>query len=175
MDIPIEHIARFQVSELTAGERLIETLNTFWQDFRTEPSFTSLDSAKAWLFDHLAEYRPFRELMKLCRGTAISFHELASGLFPDSVPEKSLPYVGVLLAMVALAQKEGNVLFPCPRAHALSRHTGAVCLLQSRVFPFPRERRTRFWEKSFLLAVMPPARIAAAWFMSCTMTAAAEP
>ena len=120
MDIPIEHIARFQVSELTAGERLIETLNIFWQDFRTEPSFTSLDSAKAWLFDHLAEYRPFRELMKLCRGTAISFHELASGLFPDRVPEKSLPYVGVLLAMVALAQKEGNVLFPV-RAHMLFR------------------------------------------------------
>ena len=58
--------------------------------------------------------------MKLCRGTAISFHELASGLFPDRVPEKSLPYVGVLLAMVALAQKEGNVLFPV-RAHMLFR------------------------------------------------------
>ena len=41
--------------------------------------------------------------------------------------------------------------------------------------PIPTRKTDSFWEKSFLLAVMPPARIAAAWFMSCTMTAAAEP
>ncbi len=120
---------RFQVSELTAGERLIETLNTFWQDFRTEPSFTSLDSAKAWLFDHLAEYRPFRELMKLCRGTAISFMSSASGLFPDKVAGEIFAVRRRAFGYGCVGSKRGECPFPCPRTHALSAAYRGSCLL----------------------------------------------
>lgn len=117
-DIPAEHIARFPISKLMTSEGLLDSLNAFWQKFRAESSFLSLNSAEVWLFEHLAEYRPFRELMRLCRGTAVSFQELASGIFPDRNLEESLLSVGVLLAMVALARKDGNVLFPI-RAHML--------------------------------------------------------
>ena len=35
--------------------------------------------------------------------------------------------------------------------------------------PTPTRKTDAFWEKSFLLAVRPPARIAAAWFMSLSL------
>lgn len=120
MDIPAEHIASFQVSDLEEGERLPSVLKDFWKGFGPESDFSSSEHARIWLFEHLQEYRPFRELMHLCRGTAVSLHELASAIFPDRDPKESLPSVGVLLAMVALAQKDGNVLFPV-RAHMLFR------------------------------------------------------
>jgi len=119
-DIPAEHIGRFHVSDLEQNEGLADTLNDFWQQLRAAPAFPSIESARVWLFDHLAEYRPFRELMRLCRGTSVSLSELASGIFPSVNSDDSLRYVGVLLAMAALARKDGNILFPV-RAHMLFR------------------------------------------------------
>lgn len=139
VDIEAEHIARFQASDIVEGAGLVDALNDFWQDFRTEPAFSSCEAAEAWLFDHLVEYRPFRELMRLCRGTAVSLSELATGIFPDQDPEAFLPAVDVLLAMAALARKDGNVLFPV-RAHMMFRGIQGLYACSNSQCPHAHEK-----------------------------------
>lgn len=119
-DIPAKHIAAFSASEFSEGENLTDTLNRFWGTYREGELFTSVAKAEEWLFEHLTEYRPFRELMELCRGTSVSLSELASTIFPNTPLNQALPMTGTLLSMLALARKNGDILFPV-RAHMLFR------------------------------------------------------
>ncbi len=118
MDIPAKHIASFSASDFEEGDSLQDSLNRFWSSLPKGTSFASSDEAQEWLFDHLPEYRPFRELMALCRGTSVSLSELASAVFPNEKISNSLPMVGTLLSLLALARKGKDILFPV-RAHML--------------------------------------------------------
>lgn len=83
--------------------------------------FSTDNSAYQWLYDHLVDYVPFRELFKLCRGTTASLQELAQSIFPGAELEDAFHAVGVMLAIAPLARSgSGSVLFPA-RMHMLFR------------------------------------------------------
>ena len=103
------------------AERLL-ALNKFWEGIIDSPApFSTDNSAYQWLYDHLVDYVPFRELFKLCRGTTASLQELAQSIFPGAELEDAFHAVGVMLAIAPLARSgSGSVLFPA-RMHMLFR------------------------------------------------------
>lgn len=121
-DIPFEKFEHCQISLLEEEEHRLTALNDFWCGIDgCDALFDSLDSSYHWMHGHLVNYRPFGELMRMCRGTAISLRELADKIFPDVSSEQALYAVGVLLAIAPLAKdKKGAVLFPA-RMHMLFR------------------------------------------------------
>lgn len=94
------------------AERLL-ALNKFWEGIIDSPApFSTDNSAYQWLYDHLVDYVPFRELFKLCRGTTASLQELAQSIFPGAELEDAFHAVGVMLAIAPLARSgSGSVLF----------------------------------------------------------------
>ena len=78
------------------------------------------------MYNNLIHYSPFHELIKYCRGNAVSLGELSSGLFPNLSQENALKAVSVLLAIAPLAKNlKGNVLFPA-RMHMLFKGISGV-------------------------------------------------
>ena len=78
------------------------------------------------MYDNLVYYRPFHELIKYCRGNAVSLGELSYGIFPDLSQENALKAVSVLLAIAPLAKSaKGSVLFPA-RMHMLFKGISGV-------------------------------------------------
>ena len=103
-------------------ESRLNALNKFWENVEGTPEkFFSLQEACAWLYDHLTEYRPFAEMIRQCRGTAVSLNELATTIFPDMQKADALNAVSALLAVAPLARNDKDaVLFPA-RMHMLFR------------------------------------------------------
>lgn len=120
-DIPF---SKFQSTADLDGEDAdkLFALNSFWSGLEgTEAPFKDIESASCWMYDNLILYRPFTELIRLCRGTAVSLRELAEAIFPSQNIQDALDAVGVLLSIAALAHSEkGAVLFPA-RMHMLFR------------------------------------------------------
>jgi len=78
----------------------------------------SQSQAQEWLYDNLTKYEAFVLLNKLCRDGAKSYSEIKNTLFGNSVnAERALD---ALLALVSLAAKDGNILFPV-RLHMFLR------------------------------------------------------
>jgi ATP-dependent helicase YprA (DUF1998 family) len=78
----------------------------------------SQGDAQEWLYDNLPKYEAFVLLNKLCRDGAKSYSEIKNTLFGNSAKaEKALD---ALLALVSLAAKDGNILFPV-RLHMFMR------------------------------------------------------
>ena len=103
----------------------LEELNRFWSLQPNAPStFAKLEDARAWLYDHMLEYRQFNELARICRGQASSLDELRAEIIDDAslTEEKAKHALDVLLAIAPLAQRQpdGAVLFPI-RMHMLFR------------------------------------------------------
>lgn len=120
LDIPSEHVAAFSALDFSDEKDVTSALNRFWAAYRKGAPFTSVPEAGEWLFEHLPEYRPFRDLMAQCRGTSVSLSELASTVFPHTALSQALPMTGTLLSILALARKGRDILFPV-RAHMLFR------------------------------------------------------
>ena len=120
-DIPF---SKFQETLELEGndETKCASLNLFWADIEgSDGTFEDIDAVSCWMYDHLIFYRPFYELIRLCRGTAVSLNELADAIFPAQDKQEALDAVGVLLAIAALARSEkGAILFPA-RMHMLFR------------------------------------------------------
>lgn len=74
--------------------------------------------AQAWLYDNLPRYEAFVSLNMQCRGGAKSYSEIKTALF-DNDPDSGKA-LDALLVLVALAAKDGNVLFPV-RLHMFLR------------------------------------------------------
>lgn len=74
--------------------------------------------AQEWLYDNLPKYQAFVQLNQLCRNGAKSYTEIKKTLFGDSANAEKA--IDVLLALVSLASKNGNVLFPV-RLHMFLR------------------------------------------------------
>lgn len=122
-DIPFDRFTKAHPESFEGdnAERLL-VLNKFWEGIIDSPApFSTDNSAYQWLYDHLADYVPFRELFKLCRGTTASLQELAQSIFPSAELEDAFHAVGVMLAIAPLARSgSGSVLFPA-RMHMLFR------------------------------------------------------
>lgn len=122
-DIPFLKFEEAQAADFEGKEekRLI-ALNKFWKDVEGAATpFGDLESAYMWMYHHLITYRPFYELIRLCRGNAVSLWELAITIFPGINEERALLGVSILLAIAPLARNEkGIVLFPA-RMHMLFR------------------------------------------------------
>lgn len=120
-DIPFIKFEKTQAADFEGKEekRLI-ALNEFWTDMEgTAAPFGNLESAYVWMYNHMIAYRPFYELIRLCRGNAVSLRELAVTIFPEIDVERALYGVSILLAIAPLARNEkGIVLFPA-RMHML--------------------------------------------------------
>jgi ATP-dependent helicase YprA (DUF1998 family) len=74
--------------------------------------------AQEWLYDNLPKYQAFVSLNKLCRDGAKSYSEIRKELFGDS--KNGGKALDALLALVSLAAKDGNILFPV-RLHMFLR------------------------------------------------------
>jgi len=120
--IPIDQFRKFNAEDFEGNDNVkLASLNAFWSDICEGITFSTIDDAQFWLYEHLSDYSEFNNLFQACRGTAISLEELAASIFPDADEGKASQAVSVLLAIATLARnKNGNVLFPA-RMHMLFR------------------------------------------------------
>lgn len=109
------------------SDQQVKELNKFWQATDSKvPLFMNMSEAELWLYQNLMSYHPFCQLVKQCRGTAVSLNELADKIFPKDAHEKGLEKVSILLAIAPLARNtDGTVLFPA-RMHMLFRGINSV-------------------------------------------------
>lgn len=112
--------------EDTHSDRL-KHLRSFWTSVQGfDKQCQTLDEMYDWMYNNLIYYRPFYELIKRCRGTAVSLNELADKIFPNETAEKALHAVSVLLAIAPLAKSQkGAILFPA-RMHMLFKGLNGV-------------------------------------------------
>lgn len=127
-DIPAELLLSSDPSQFEDKDDLkLSALLSFWRQLEGfDQSISSLKAICNWMYDNLVYYRPFHELIKYCRGNAVSLGELSSGIFPDLSQENALKAVSVLLAIAPLAKNaKGSVLFPA-RMHMLFKGISGV-------------------------------------------------
>ena len=121
-DIPVHKFSDASISDIEENEDArLEALNNFWHEVEGVPKqFASVDEACIWMYDNIIHYRPFYELIRLCRGNAVSLGELSKSIFSNLDRDEALNAVSVLLAIAPLARKNNMVLFPA-RMHMLFR------------------------------------------------------
>ena len=122
-DIPILRFSEANIPDFEENEDArLDALNSFWNGLDGTPStFSTVEEAYLWMYDNLIFYKPFYELIRLCRGSAVSLNELAKAIFPNENIDTALNAVSVMLAIVPLARSKKNaVLFPA-RMHMLFR------------------------------------------------------
>ncbi len=127
-DIPTDVLLNSNPDEFEGNDDLRSSaLLAFWSKLEGfDNSIDSLESIYNWMYDNLVYYRPFHELIKYCRGNAVSLGELSAGIFPTLCQEDALKAIGVLLAIAPLAKDpKGSVLFPA-RMHMLFRGISGV-------------------------------------------------
>lgn len=122
-DIDIHRLLSIDPSSFEEKEEeRLRALSEFWNGIEGYPGgYDSIAEICQWMFDNLKHYRPFSELMRNCRGNAISLGELSDNIFSGTDKEDGLKAVSVLLAIAPLARNtKGAVLFPA-RMHMLFR------------------------------------------------------
>ena len=127
-DIPAELLLSSDPSQFEDKDDLkLSALLSFWRQLEGfDQNINSLEAICNWMYDNLVYYRPFHELIKYCRGNAVSLGELSYGIFPDLSQENALKAVSVLLAVAPLAKNaKGSVLFPA-RMHMLFKGISGV-------------------------------------------------
>lgn len=127
-DIPTELLLSADPGQFEDNdERKLSALLSFWSQLEGfGHGIDSLELIYNWMYDNLVYYRPFHELIKYCRGNALSLGELSSAIFPALGQEDALKAIGVLLAIAPLAKDaKGSVLFPA-RMHMLFRGISGV-------------------------------------------------
>ncbi|MDO4542967.1 MAG: DEAD/DEAH box helicase [Clostridia bacterium] len=120
-DIPVELLLSLDPIEFEGkDESKLSALLSFWHQVENfDRSINSLEQIYNWMYKNIIYYRPFHELIKYCRGNAVSLDELSSDIFPGLSSENALKAVCVLLAIAPLAKNtKGSVLFPA-RMHML--------------------------------------------------------
>lgn len=127
-DIPAELLLSSDPSQFEDKDDLkLSALLSFWRQLEGfDQNINSLEAICNWMYDNLVYYRPFHELIKYCRGNAVSLGELSYGIFPDLSQENALKAVSILLAIAPLAKNaKGSVLFPA-RMHMLFKGISGV-------------------------------------------------
>ncbi|AGA58892.1 helicase family protein with metal-binding cysteine cluster [Thermobacillus composti KWC4] len=107
-------------SEQAYGEGIAKKIKTFAKTVfnQTLPENIDNEQAQAWLYENLPKYEAFVKLKKLCRDGANSYSFLREQLFGDHRHAGNA--LDALLALVPLAQKNDNILFPV-RLHMFLR------------------------------------------------------
>lgn len=84
-DIPAELLLSSDPSQFEDKDDLkLSALLSFWRQLEGfDQNINSLEAICNWMYDNLVYYRPFHELIKYCRGNAVSLGELSYGIFPD--------------------------------------------------------------------------------------------
>ena len=110
------------IEEIEREDTRLEGLNSFWEEATNgEVTFSSIESAERWMYDHLCEYTPFLGLIEACRGNAVAISDLAEQLYPDLRKEKGEAAVSLLISVAQIARSEKDaVLFPA-KMHLLFR------------------------------------------------------
>lgn len=127
-DIPTEFLLNSDPGQFEDRDEVkLSALLSFWRQLDGfDSSITSLESVYNWMYENLVYYRPFHELIKYCRGNAVSLEELSVSIFPELNPEDALKAVSVLLAIAPLAKNtKGSVLLPA-RMHMLFKGISGV-------------------------------------------------
>ncbi len=132
-DIPVELLLNSDPGNFEDNDELkLSALLTFWNKIDGfDRSVNTLEQMYCWMYDNIASYRPFNELIKSCRGNAVSLDELSSRIFPvlcqtKDGKENALKAVSVLLAIAPLAKNsKGSVLFPA-RMHMLFKGLSGI-------------------------------------------------
>lgn len=127
-DIPINHLLKAKPGSFEDKDEIrLPALLEFWNAVDGfDYQINSLELICNWMYDNLVHYRPFYELIKQCRGNAVSLGELAEKIFPDNTKEEALHAVSILLAIAPLAKNQkGSVLFPA-RMHMLFKGINGV-------------------------------------------------
>ncbi len=127
-DIPAELLLSSDPSQFEDKDEFkFSALLSFWRQLEGfDHSINSLEVICNWMYNNLVYYRPFHELIKYCRGNAVSLGELSSGIFPDLNQKNALKAVSVLLAIAPHAKNaKGSVLFPA-RMHMLFRGISGI-------------------------------------------------
>lgn len=122
-DIELKNFLQCTSNEFEQSEEhRLAALNNFWSKVDCAPkNFSTIQEVYTWMYEHIVDYRPFVEIMRWCRGTAISLAELAQKIFPNAQEDQALHAVSILLAISPLARNDkGTVLFPV-RMHMLFR------------------------------------------------------
>lgn len=147
MTYPAELLLSSDPSQFEDKDDLkLSALLSFWRQLEGfDQNINSLEAIYNWMYDNLVYYRPFHELIKYCRGNAVSLGELSYGIFPDLSQENALKAVSVLLAIAPLAKNaKGSVLFPARMHMLFKRHFWSLCLCQCKLQPFSFGRRSHF-------------------------------
>lgn len=127
-DIPIDIILQTNPSGFEdKDEQKLSALLVFWSNIAGfDHKLNSLDAICHWMYDNLVYYRPFYQIIKQCRGNAVSFKELATSVFENEKENDAIKAISVLLAIASLAKNEnGSVLFPA-RMHMLFKGIDGV-------------------------------------------------
>ena len=127
-DIPVELLLNSDPSQFEEKEDLrLSALLSFWRQLEGfDSGIHTVESIYNWMYDNLLYYRPFHELIKYCRGNAVSLGELSSSIFPTLRPNDALRATSILLAIAPLAKNaKGSVLFPA-RMHMLFKGISGV-------------------------------------------------
>ena len=156
-DIPIAKFKNVSISDIEENDNArLEALNSFWDGIEGAPkTFDSLDEACVWMYDNIIHYRPFFELIRLCRGNAVSLGELAKEIFPNTDEDDALNAVSVLLAIAPLARKNNMVLFPA-RMHMLFRGIKGVYACANKLCTHSHSHKSLIlmWQRNGILLKM---------------------
>lgn len=127
-DIPTSLLLNADAGEFEDKDDIkLSALRKFWNEIDGfDKKLKSLDEICNWMYNNIIFYRPFHELIKQCRGNAVSLGELAGSIFPKENHENAYKAISVLLAIVPLAKNlKGSVLFPA-RMHMLFKGISGV-------------------------------------------------
>ena len=171
-DIPAELLLNSDPGRFEDKDEVkLSALLSFWSHLEGfDSSVTSLEDIYNWMYENLVYYRPFHELIKRCRGNAVSLGELSSVIFPDLSPEDALRSVSVLLAIAPLAKNaKDSVLFPA-RMHMLFRGISGVYACANTECSCSHSEGGLTLEKFSCLTAIWFVHIAAVWYMNFTTT-----
>lgn len=122
VDFSAEKISDFPLDDFQCEDmKKVEAIQKFFQELdETRPPYDTIKELEAWMFETLPKYSPVQRLMNQTTGNATDLNKLAKIVFPDDDTETALSATQVLLSLLPLAKKDGQILFPA-RLHMFFR------------------------------------------------------
>lgn len=123
IEIRPESICDLNVDDFLSEDSIkLRAIEKFCQRvFSKDVTFFHIKEAQEWLYENLTGIRQCVALLKLCRGNATPFEEIAGTLFPNTTDNIARKATQILLSIATLAKNsEERVLFPS-RLHMFFR------------------------------------------------------
>lgn len=122
INIDFTKLMNFDSTQFQSSDEIkLEALKSFFYiiDIEEASKLNSFKEAQIFLYNFLNNLIPMKKLMNLCRGSAKSFENIKSTIFPND--ENASEKLEFLLALAPLAKnKDNQVLFPA-RLHMMFR------------------------------------------------------